>query len=87
MARKLSPKVDKWCRDNGFALEGTGGGCSALAKTTRGGVEILITSECDAPSKLSDPIAVGFYQDGNNCPNCCIGVAGGLKQLTFRFIG
>ena len=87
MAKRLSPAVSKWRKANRFVLAETGGGWSALTKTIRGGTEILISSECRAPSKLSDPVAVGFYHEGNPRPDCYIDVAGGLKQLTFEFIG
>lgn len=49
----------------GFALEQTGGGCTALVLYAIGG-EILITAQNDtvAPEALSDPVLVTWHDNG-----------------------
>lgn len=50
----------------GFVFEGTGGGCTALIRRD-GDTEELITvyDEAEAPTRLTDRVAVGYWEAGD----------------------
>lgn len=56
-----------WCERNGWGIEDTGGGCSALLKKTGPGTfsRITLTNDPSMPQTFSDAIRVGQYDEND----------------------
>jgi hypothetical protein len=72
-----------WCECNGWEIEDTGGGCSALLKETEPGTWCRVTRADDPglPQTFTDPILAGKYDENGRLMGKTAIFAGGIDEM------
>ena len=71
-----------WCERNGWEIEDTGGGCSAMFRPDgNGAIRVTRLNDPVMPQTFCDPIMVGHYDKGDRLTGQATTFPGGVDEM------